>query len=139
MATAQNADDQASNAVKTVDASLWWDSFTLLLNELENVSLSSDLPPSLEKKLKENHAWFLDTVNLFKPPNPKSREALDAKQVKIGSRQLRIQSELKDAALKTSSILSLDEVQSYILVERSVERSAIAIDPVLHEFHHLYM
>lgn len=58
-----------------------------------------------EKKLKENHAWFLDTVNLFKPPNPKSREALDAKQVKMGSRELRIQSELKDAALKTSSIL----------------------------------
>jgi hypothetical protein len=28
----------------TVDASLWWDSFTLLLTELENASLSSDLP-----------------------------------------------------------------------------------------------
>lgn len=47
MATAQNADDRALNIVKTVDASLWWDSFTVLLNGLENVSLSSDLPPSL--------------------------------------------------------------------------------------------
>lgn len=58
-----------------------------------------------EKKLKENHAWFLGTVNLFKPPNQKSREALDAKKVKIGSRQLTIQPELKEAALKTSSVL----------------------------------
>lgn len=32
---------------------------------------------------------------------------------------------------------SLDEVQSYILVERSGERSATAIDPSFHEFHHL--
>lgn len=47
MATAQNADDRASNVAETVDASLWWDSFTVLLNKLENVSLSSDLPPSL--------------------------------------------------------------------------------------------
>lgn len=48
MAIAQNADDRALSVVnKTVDASLWWDSFTVLLNKLENVSLSSDLPPSL--------------------------------------------------------------------------------------------
>ena len=32
---------------KTVDSSLWFDSFTTTLTDLENASLSSDLPPHL--------------------------------------------------------------------------------------------
>ncbi|KAL3515020.1 hypothetical protein ACH5RR_021922 [Cinchona calisaya] len=140
MATTANASENQSLVhVKTLDASLWWDSFRHLLTELENVSVSSDLPPPLEKKLKENHAWFLDTVTMFKPPDQKSREALDSKQLKIGSHELNIQTHLKDTALKISSLLSLNEVQSYILVERSVEHNSLASDSMLDELLHLVM
>lgn len=58
-------------------------------------------------KLKDNHSWFLDTILLFKPPNQKSREALDSPRVKIGSHELSIEPQLKDAALKISPILVL--------------------------------
>ncbi|CAK7329547.1 unnamed protein product [Dovyalis caffra] len=47
---------------KTIDSSLWFDSFTFFLTDLENAFLSSGLPPHLAKKLKENHAWFVETV-----------------------------------------------------------------------------
>ncbi|KAL8234414.1 hypothetical protein R6Q59_020514 [Mikania micrantha] len=106
---------------RSVDASLWWDSFTNLLTELENLSPSSEFPISLANKLKENHLWLLNSVSLFKSPNQKSREALDSQQVQIGSHQLTIQTKFKELALKISSTLCLDEVQSYILVERSCE------------------
>ncbi|KAL4585015.1 hypothetical protein LXL04_009628 [Taraxacum kok-saghyz] len=118
---------------KSVDASLWWDPFTDLLTELENLSPSLELPISLAKKLKENHSWLLDSVSLFKPPNQKSREAMDSQQVQIGSHQLTIQPRLKELAMKISSSLCLDEVQSYILVERACEDDTpdhVALEPL---------
>ncbi|CAH1423389.1 unnamed protein product [Lactuca virosa] len=118
---------------KSVDASLWWDPFTDLLTELENLSPSSELPISLVNKLKVNHSWLLGSVSLFKPPNQKSREALDSQQLQIGSHQLTIQPRLKELATKISSSLCLDEVQSYILVERSCERDTsdlVALEPL---------
>ncbi|KAL2983146.1 hypothetical protein AAZX31_12G023600 [Glycine max] len=122
----------------SVDASLWWDSFTVLFSELENSSLTSDLPPNLAKKLKDNHAWFVDTLTRFKPPNQSSKEALSSKTLKIGSHQLTIQPQLKDTALQISSCLLLDEVQSYILVERSIKHNNAAVaDSMAPEF--LYM
>ncbi|TKY67768.1 Nucleoporin NUP188-like [Spatholobus suberectus] len=123
----------------SVDASLWWDSFTVLLTELENSSLSSDLPPNLAKNLKDNHAWFVDTLSRFKPPNQKSKEALNSKTLKIGSRQLTIQPHLKDKALQISSCLLLDEVQSYILVERSIKHNNAAADSMAPEFLHMML
>ncbi|XP_070662726.1 uncharacterized protein [Malus domestica] len=104
-------------STKPVDASLWWDSFSLLLTELENASLSSDLPPILVKTLKDNHAWFVDTVSCFKPPNENSREALNSQQMKIGSHQLNIKPELKDKALKISSYL--------VIIHYYVERQCL--------------
>ncbi|RZB79155.1 hypothetical protein D0Y65_029490 [Glycine soja] len=122
----------------SVDASLWWDSFTVLFSELENSSLTSDLPPNLAKKLKDNHAWFVDTLTRFKPPNQSSKEALSSKTLKIGSHQLTIQPHLKDKALQISSCLLLDEVQSYIIVERSVKyNNAVAADSMAPEFLHM--
>ncbi|KAJ1422124.1 hypothetical protein SESBI_13251 [Sesbania bispinosa] len=120
----------------SVDASLWWDSFTLLLTELENTSLSSDLPPNLAKKLKDNHGWFVDTLSRFKPPNKKSKEALNSKKLKIGSQELTIQPQLKDKALQISSCLQLDEVQSYILVERNIKHNNAAADSMAPDFLH---
>ncbi|KAI3446215.1 hypothetical protein Pfo_002880 [Paulownia fortunei] len=125
-----NATEQSSNAAKTVDASLWWEPFNAFLTELENASVSSEIPETLEKKLKVNHAWFLDSISQFRSPNQKSREALDSPWVKIGSHELNVQPELKDAALKISSILCLDEVQSYILVQRSLERNNAAVNDI---------
>lgn len=55
--------------------------------------------------MKDNHAWFVDTLSHFKQPNENSREALNSQQVKIGSHQLDIKPELKDKALKISSYL----------------------------------
>ncbi|XP_020209628.1 uncharacterized protein LOC109794591, partial [Cajanus cajan] len=121
----------------SVDASLWWDSFTVLLTELEISSLSSDLPPNLAKKLKDNHAWFVDLLSRFKPPNQKSKQALNSKTLKIGSHQLTIQPHLKDKALQISSCLLLDEVQSYILVETSIKHNNTAADSTAPEFLHL--
>ncbi|KAG5576284.1 hypothetical protein H5410_056418 [Solanum commersonii] len=141
MATTTEANDEASrrSTTKIVDASLWWDPFPHLLAELESVSPSSDLPPPLEKKIKENHAWFLDTVSLFKPPNLKSREALDACRLKIGLHQITVKTDKKEAALKISSALCLDEVQSYILVDRTINQKSIVADGVFHELPHLVM
>ncbi|KAL0334623.1 UNVERIFIED_CONTAM: hypothetical protein Sradi_4674200 [Sesamum radiatum] len=125
-----NAADQSSNSTKTVDSSLWWEPFSAFLTELESASGSSDLPQSLEKKLKDNHAWFLDTILHFKSPNQRSREALDSPRVKIGQHELIVQPEFKDTALKISSIMCLDEVQSYILVKRSMERNDAAASDI---------
>ncbi|XP_057475806.1 uncharacterized protein LOC130763817 [Actinidia eriantha] len=138
MAAPSTSADQAATA-KSVDASLWWDPFTLLLTELENSSPSSDLPPHLVKKLKDNRAWFLDTVGRFKAPNEKSREALNSSQINFGSHKLTVQPELKDVALKISSILCLDEIQAYIIVKRSIERSTLSIDRIANELLHLVM
>ncbi|XP_062082237.1 uncharacterized protein LOC133788686 isoform X2 [Humulus lupulus] len=124
---------------KSVDPSLWWDPFSLLLTDIEHASLSSDLPPSLMKKLKDNHSWFVDTVSCFKPPNDKSREALNSQQLKIGSHQLKIQPELKDKALQISPLLCLDEVQSYILVERSLEKYNVVLDSIVQDFPHVVL
>ncbi|KAF8406574.1 hypothetical protein HHK36_008662 [Tetracentron sinense] len=104
MASTAAAIDQAANP-KSVDESIWWDSFVTLLNDLENAPLSTDLPLSLVEKLKSNHAWFLDTVSLFKPPNQASRFALDSNQVNVGSHRLIVRPELKDVALQVSSCL----------------------------------
>ncbi|XP_022146238.1 uncharacterized protein LOC111015501 isoform X2 [Momordica charantia] len=124
----------------SVDSSLWWDPFSLLLTELENVSLSSaQLPPELMKKLDDNRAWFLDSVSLFKKPNEKSRVALDSPQVKVGSHTLSIQPELKVKALKFSSYLHLDEVQSYILAERTTEHENVVSSSPFQELLHVVL
>lgn len=124
---------------KTVDSALWWDPFETLLADLEHASLSSDLPEPLAKRLKENHFWFIDSVARFKPPNEKSKEALGSEKLKIGSHELSIKPPLRDKALQVSSYLFLDEVQSYILVERCLERSSAAIDAIVQEPIHVVL
>ncbi|KAK3195082.1 hypothetical protein Dsin_026392 [Dipteronia sinensis] len=125
-----------ASTTTTVDSSLWWHPFTDFLSELETASLSSDLSPNLVKKLEENRAWFVETVSRFKPPNEKSKEALNSQIVKVGSHQLLINSEFKDEALKISSYLCLDEVQSYILVERQRDQHNVAFDSIVQESLH---
>uniref|UniRef100_A0A2N9G5Q8 Uncharacterized protein n=1 Tax=Fagus sylvatica TaxID=28930 RepID=A0A2N9G5Q8_FAGSY len=76
---------------KSVDASLWWDPFSLLLTDLESAPLSSDLPPNLAKKVEG------------KPR------------------------------------LCLDEVQSYIIVERSLKDNNLGADSIVQEYLHVIM
>ncbi|KAJ8767098.1 hypothetical protein K2173_012689 [Erythroxylum novogranatense] len=129
-----------SSSAKSVDPSLWWDSFTALLTDLEDASLSSaSLPPNLAKKLKNNHAWFLDTVSSFKPPNVISKEALNSPKLQIGAHELKVKPELRDKALHVSSYLCLDEVQSYILVERSIELNGLGLDSIAEEYLHVIL
>ncbi|KAL2937212.1 hypothetical protein RDABS01_020661, partial [Bienertia sinuspersici] len=125
----------AATSTKSLDSSLWFDSFSLLLTELENLPLSSDLPPSLVEKLKESHAWFLNTLAQFKPPSESSKSALNSEQVNVGSHKLSIKPQFRDLALKLSSTVSLDEIQSYILVERSMD-TKIAVDGLIQGFLH---
>ncbi|KAL9691487.1 hypothetical protein QQ045_011911 [Rhodiola kirilowii] len=124
---------------KTVDSTLWWDSFATLLSELENVPVTEDLPPKLLEKVKDNHEWLLDTVTRFKPPSQSSKEALKAQKVKIGSHELKVQPELRDMALQISELLCLDEVQSYILVERSADQGNESVYSAGEEFIHLVL
>ncbi|KAF8083077.1 hypothetical protein N665_0792s0007 [Sinapis alba] len=113
---------------KSVDSSLWWDSFGSLLSELENASLCDELPQPIAEKLEENHAWFVNTLSMFKPPSVKSKDALDSDVVKLKEHRLVIKPDLKEKALRISSYLNLDEIQSYILVERSMEQDYGTID-----------
>ncbi|KFK30471.1 hypothetical protein AALP_AA7G265400 [Arabis alpina] len=119
---------------KSVDSSLWWDPFDSLLTELENASLYDDLPDRIVKKLEENHAWFVNTLSMFKSPSVKSKEALNSDVVKIKEHQLVIKPELKEKALRISSYLNLDEIQAYILVERSMEQENGTADSDSQEF-----
>ncbi|MQM08121.1 hypothetical protein Taro_040979 [Colocasia esculenta] len=104
MASTADAADRPAQA-KPVDESLHWDSFVILLEKLENASTSLEISPSLVKKLKSNHAWFLDSLTRFKPPNPTSRSALDSLDISFGQTSLRIKPEIREAALHVSSFL----------------------------------
>uniref|UniRef100_A0A1J3H018 Nucleoporin NUP188-like protein n=1 Tax=Noccaea caerulescens TaxID=107243 RepID=A0A1J3H018_NOCCA len=119
---------------KSVDPYLWWDPFGSLITELESASLTDDLPQSIAKKLEENHAWFVGTLSMFKSPSAKSKEALNSGVVKIKEHQLVIKPQLKEKALRISSYLNLDEIQSYILVERSMEKEYGAPDSVAQDY-----
>ncbi|XP_010436958.1 PREDICTED: uncharacterized protein LOC104720776 [Camelina sativa] len=66
---------------------------------------------------------------MFKSPSEKSEEALNSYVVKIKEHQL-----VKDKALRISSHLDLDEIQSYILVERSMDQDYGTTDSVAQEF-----
>ncbi|KAK8501758.1 hypothetical protein V6N12_072895 [Hibiscus sabdariffa] len=125
---------------KSVDLSLWWEPFSSLLTDLENASPSDDLPEALAKKLKENHVWFVETVSRFKPPNEKSKEALtSSQQIKIGPHELTVKPDFRDKALQVSSYLCLDEVQSYILVDRYLERGNAAENYIVHDPIHVVL
>ncbi|XP_058098868.1 uncharacterized protein LOC131243494 isoform X2 [Magnolia sinica] len=128
-------------STKSVDESLWWDPFSILLNDLENAPLSpsSELPSSLANKLKRHHAWLLDSIALFKPPNQTSKSALDSSEIAIGSHRLVVKSKLKAVALEVSSCACLDEVQSYILVTRSIDCNHLDSDYKVKEFLHLIL
>ncbi|MBA0619886.1 hypothetical protein Godav_005677 [Gossypium davidsonii] len=119
---------------KSVDRSLWWEPFSSLLTDLENASPSDDLPEPLAKKLKENHNWFVETVDRFKSPNEKSKEALmSSEQIKIGPHELTVKPDFRDKALQVSSYLS------YILVDRYLERGNVAENYIVHDPIHVVL
>lgn len=74
---------------------------------------------------------------MFGKPNDASRSALEVGEVAVGERRLTVKPELKEAALRASKCLNLDEVQSYILVKRSSEVSPTIRDADAEEFLHL--
>lgn len=55
--------------------------------------------------MEENHAWFVNTLSMFKPPSGKSKDALDSDVVKIKEHRLVIKPHLKQKALRISSHL----------------------------------
>ncbi|KAJ8512137.1 hypothetical protein OPV22_002571 [Ensete ventricosum] len=126
----------AAPAAKPVDESLWWDSFVALFDELDKVPPSEKLPDHLAEKLRRNHAWFLNSVTRFKPPDQTSRLALDSHEIAVGSHRLLVKPELKNVALRFSELVCLNEVQSYILVRRSYRISKLVADVEDKEFLH---
>ncbi|KAL6643423.1 hypothetical protein ACP70R_018189 [Stipagrostis hirtigluma subsp. patula] len=138
----------AATGTKTVSASLWWDSFVALSDDLDRTAAAA-IPDALAKRIKSHHAWLRGSVSMFGKPNEASRSALDAGEVAVGEHRLAIKPELKEAALRVSKCLrlrnlpkfnpspllqNLDEVQSYILVKRASE---ISVDADAQEFLHL--
>ncbi|TKV94370.1 hypothetical protein SEVIR_9G289900v4 [Setaria viridis] len=122
---------------KTVSASLWWDSFVVLSDDLDRAAAGPSVPDALAKRIKSHHAWLLRSVSMFGKPNEASRSALDASEVAVGEHRLAVKPELMEAALRVSKCLNLDEVQSYILVKRSSEISPTVHDADADEFLHL--
>ncbi|ERN13437.1 hypothetical protein AMTR_s00041p00195800 [Amborella trichopoda] len=134
MASVAAAINQAAPS-KTLDSSLWWDSFVSLLTELENLSPpASHPPPSLTKKLEDNKGWLLNTLAFFKPPSVESRSALDSPSIALGSHRVVINTKLTEVALRVGSLLDLNEVQAYILVSRSIEVHQAAVDNKLEAY-----
>ncbi|XP_031493788.1 uncharacterized protein LOC116259924 isoform X2 [Nymphaea colorata] len=139
MATVAAAINQVAGP-KTLDASLWWDSSSDLLNDLERLSSSdSNVAPSLANRLKINGRWLLETVALFKPPNPASKEALNATSVNLGSHNVVIRPELRNPAIKVSDCLGLDELQSYLLLSRFLESNSVFEVNKIEEYTHLVL
>ncbi|KAJ1262529.1 hypothetical protein BS78_09G115200 [Paspalum vaginatum] len=122
---------------KTVSASLWWDSFVALSDDLDRASAGHSVPDALAKRIKTHHAWLRGSLSMFGKPNDSSRKVLDAGEVVVGEHRLTVKQELKEAALRASKCLNLDEVQSYILVKRSSEFSPTVRDADAEEFLHL--
>ncbi|CAM0911170.1 unnamed protein product [Alopecurus aequalis] len=122
--------------IKTVSASLWWDPFAALSDDLDRAaaSPSAAISDALGQRIKGHHAWLRGSVSMFGKPNDASRTALDASQVAVGEHRLAVKSDLKEAALHVSKSLNLDEVQSYILVIRSSESTPTTRDGDAEEF-----
>ncbi|KAG0491610.1 hypothetical protein HPP92_005008 [Vanilla planifolia] len=119
-----SAGDAAQSVIpKRMNDSLWWESFVELLEQLESTPPYSDISDNMIDKLRRNHAWFLDTVSCFKPPNEASRLALESHEICFGSHSLVIKPELKEVAFRASKYLCLDEVQMYILVSMIFEHN----------------
>ncbi|KAL6854344.1 hypothetical protein ACP4OV_019247 [Aristida adscensionis] len=125
-----------ATGTKTVSASLWWDSFVTLSDDLDRAAAGA-VPDALAKRIKSQHAWLRGSVSMFGKPNEVSRAALDAGEVAVGEHRLAVKPGLKGAALRVSKCLNLDEVQSYILVKRSSEISPTVPDVDDQEFLHL--
>lgn len=122
---------------KTVDSSLYFDSFVTLFEELDGASLDEDLSDHLVKRVRKNHGWFLDSVSRFRKPSAESKLALDSKEIVIGDCKFEVRKEIKEASFRVSQCLCLDEVQSYILVSRVCELDESAVDIQSQEFLNL--
>ncbi|XP_051206671.1 uncharacterized protein [Lolium perenne] len=122
-ATASTSGGSGGAGTKTVPAALWWDPFVALSDDLDRAaaSPSAAISDALAERIKRHHAWLRGSVSMFGKPNDASRTALDATQVAVGEHRLAVKPDLKEAALRLSKSLNLDEVQSYILVKRSSE------------------
>ncbi|KAI4976566.1 hypothetical protein ZWY2020_050173 [Hordeum vulgare] len=123
---------------KTVSASLWWDPFVALCDDLDRAaaSPSAAVSDALAERIKGHHAWLRGAVSMFGKPNGASRAALDVGQVVVGEHRLAVKPDLKEAALRASKSLDLDEVQSYILVKRSSESAPTTRDADPQELLH---
>ncbi|OEL33301.1 hypothetical protein BAE44_0005676 [Dichanthelium oligosanthes] len=95
----------AAATSKTVSASLWWDSFVVLSDDLDRAAAGPSVPDALAKRIKSHHAWLRGSVSMFGKPKEVSRSALDAGEVAVGEHRLAVKPELKEAALRASKCL----------------------------------
>ncbi|KAL9264980.1 hypothetical protein AKJ16_DCAP15040, partial [Drosera capensis] len=106
---------------KSIDAGLWFPSFSLLYKDLENLPVGCPPLPKLAERIRETRDWFLDNVNGFRGKSGRSREVVEAARFVVGRREVFVEEKRRELALKLSDLV----VQSYILVDRSMERSPV--------------
>jgi nuclear pore complex protein Nup188 len=80
--------------------------------------------------LKEYEHWLRTGVAGFKPPNPSSKRSIDTDpHLTVSGKKLPIDPKLKKATHQMSSVLSLDEVQTHILLRRWLAASSTKPQP----------
>eukprot|EP00898_Chlorokybus_atmophyticus_P008278 jgi/Chlat1/8451/Chrsp80S00649 len=108
-----------------LEASLWWPPHRLLYETLERADLGQCPADELAERLKQHEEWLLRTLSMFRSPSATSKAALSQSSISLGSHTISVQPKLRDIALRVSAVLNLDEVQSYILLERFVEEQKL--------------
>ncbi|GJN20340.1 hypothetical protein PR202_gb07707 [Eleusine coracana subsp. coracana] len=132
----------ATGTTKTVSASLWWDSFVSLSDDLDRAAVYP-VSDSLAKRIKSHHAWLRGSTSMFGKPNEVSRSALNAGEVVVGEHWLAIKPELKEAALNVSKCLVVChhnahpqthdiEINNYWNTFLKKRLTKMGIDPVTH-------
>eukprot|EP00884_Botryococcus_braunii_P019229 jgi/Botrbrau1/5990/Bobra.104_1s0021.1 len=100
---------------------LWWPVLSRMYNKLSAVVHGgAKVDEALEKELKSQQALLVKGINWFKAPSAQSRDALTKETFFVvgEGRKLPVEKQSLAAALETSLMLGLDEIQSYILVRR---------------------
>lgn len=87
---------------------LWWPPFGRLYNQLSSCKLepSAASAEALQASLKEYDRWLSSGVSGFKPPNEKSRKALESEaSLTIGDKKMPVDPALRLPAMEVSRCL----------------------------------
>ncbi|GJN02268.1 hypothetical protein PR202_ga19601 [Eleusine coracana subsp. coracana] len=117
---------------KTVSASLWWDSFVSLSDDLDRAAVYP-VSDSLAKRIKSHHAWLRGSTSMFGKPNEVSRSALNAGEVVVGEQLARHQTGAQGGCPQREQVLddgsdATDAIreEASLLINEEIERKLIS-------------